>query len=182
MSDTARAAGVKVHLDGARIFNASVASGLDVATYASIADSMMFCFSKALGAPVGSILVGDSGFIEKARKVRKMFGGGMRQIGVLCAAASVALDTGIERLAEDHANAARLAAALSDVTEVSTPQTNIVYIGVGDADAEVIAEKAFAEGVAVVAMPGNRLRAVTSYEVTAADIDTAADALRRILG
>ena len=110
MAKVARDRSVRVHLDGARIFNASVASGVHVREYAAEVDTLSFCFSKGLGAPVGSMLLGQKDVIDRGRRVRKMLGGGMRQVGVLCAAAKVALETGVERLAEDHANAKLVAA------------------------------------------------------------------------
>src|SRR5512143_125796 len=106
--------GLKVHLDGARIFNASVASGVPVRQFAAEVDSIQFCLSKGLSAPVGSMLLGTREMIDRARVVRQMLGGGMRQVGLLCAAARVAVDTMVDRLADDHANAKRLAEGLAD--------------------------------------------------------------------
>lgn len=123
---------VKVHMDGARIFNASVASGVPVSEYCSLVDGLTFCFSKALACPVGSMVVGPAEFIRTAHRFRKMHGGGMRQAGILAAACLVALDTMIDRLAEDHENARRLAEGILDIrpgtTVPANVQTNMVFV------------------------------------------------------
>ncbi len=128
--DVARRHGLPVHFDGARVFNAAAALGVSVASLAAGFDSLTFCLSKGLGAPVGSLLCGSRGFIHEARRVRKMFGGGMRQVGILAAAGLIALRKGPARLPEDHENAARLAHALAEMPGVdldpATVQTNIV--------------------------------------------------------
>lgn len=178
MSDLVRAHDIASHLDGARIFNAHVASGVPVAEYADCVDTVMFCFSKGLGAPIGSMLLGPHDLIAEARRVRKMFGGGMRQVGVLCAAASVALDEGIDRLAEDHANARRLAEGIAEVWGVEavdpdSVDTNIVYLACGKRDAGDVVERLAAHGVRVGAMLGNRIRAVTHRDVDRDAIDRA---------
>jgi threonine aldolase len=130
VSDLAHARGLKVHLDGARIFNAAIALGVPAPLLAENADSVSFCLSKGLGAPVGSLLCGGQDFIERARKVRKMLGGGMRQVGIIAAAGIVALETMVDRLAEDHASARRLAEGLLGIKGVRLAQdhvpTNIV--------------------------------------------------------
>jgi threonine aldolase len=127
----AAAAGLRVHLDGARLWNAVVASGVAAASFAAAADSVMCCFSKGLGAPIGSILCGDLAFIDGARQVRKRLGGGMRQVGVIAAAAAVAFAER-DRLVEDHRLASRLgdelAARFPDAVDVSTVQTNMVHV------------------------------------------------------
>jgi threonine aldolase len=126
----ARARGVRVHLDGARLWNASVASGVPIAAWAEHADTVMMCFSKGLGAPIGSILAGPADVIRRARRARKRWGGGMRQVGIIAAACLHALDHHVQRLREDHARARVLAAGLSAIPGVSvtTPETNIVYV------------------------------------------------------
>jgi threonine aldolase len=128
--EAAHSQGVPVHMDGARIFNAAVASGMPAAAITRYADSVMFCFSKGLSAPAGSVLCGTREFVERARRVRRVVGGGMRQAGVLCAAARVALATMVDRLAEDHAMARRLAEGLAELPGVEVDpaavQTNIV--------------------------------------------------------
>ncbi|TML80855.1 MAG: aminotransferase class I/II-fold pyridoxal phosphate-dependent enzyme [Actinobacteria bacterium] len=184
MAKVARDRGVRVHLDGARIFNASVASGVHVREYAAEVDTLSFCFSKGLGAPVGSMLLGQKEEIERARRVRKMLGGGMRQVGVLCAAAKVALETGIERLADDHANAKRLAAGIAEAWPGSIDpagvETNILYVYTGDQDAEVTAGALKEKGVLVGPMGARRLRLVTHRDVDAAAIERAIDAFRAL--
>jgi threonine aldolase len=173
-----RERGIAMHLDGARIWNAQVASGVPARRIADCVDSVMFCFSKGLGAPVGSMLVGDADFINEARRIRKMFGGGMRQVGVLCAAARVALDTGIEQLAEDHAHARALAEAIAeawgyDAIDPTAVETNIIYVRV-TSDSSILVAKLAERGVRVGAMPGGVIRAVTHREVTAEQIAYAA--------
>ena len=180
MAKVARDRGVRVHLDGARIFNASVASGVHVREYAAEVDTLSFCFSKGLGAPVGSMLLGQEDVIDRARRVRKMLGGGMRQVGVLCAAAKVALETGVERLAEDHANAKRLALGIAHVWPGSIDpgdvETNILYVRTEDRDAEVTAGALKEKGVLVGPMGARRLRLVTHRDVDAAGIERAIEA------
>lgn len=176
---TARECGLRVHLDGARIFNAAIALGVPAARLAKGCDSVMFCFSKGLGAPVGSILCGERHFIERARRFRKMLGGGMRQAGVLAAAAIYALEHHVERLAEDHANAKRLAEGLRAFEPFlpNEPQTNIVVVTVRQGSVEQWL-RAFADvGVLAVPFGPRRFRMVTHLDVTAEDIE---EALRRI--
>ena len=129
MREATRARGVRVHMDGARLWNASVATGVPIAQWAACADTLMMCFSKGLGAPVGSILSGDAVTIRAARRARKRFGGGMRQVGVLAAACLYALDHHVERLAEDHVRARALAAGFARTPGVTVvaPETNIVF-------------------------------------------------------
>ena len=133
----ARKRGLAIHLDGARIWNAAIALGVDAKDLVADVDSVSFCFSKGLSAPVGSIVLGSADFIERARKKRKMFGGGMRQIGILAAAAQVAVDTMVDRLAEDHRRAADLAASLEGLETIRLIrpgiQTNMVFVDVSGA-------------------------------------------------
>ncbi|MCP5519971.1 MAG: aminotransferase class I/II-fold pyridoxal phosphate-dependent enzyme [Verrucomicrobiales bacterium] len=171
----AREHGFKLHLDGARLWNAAVAAGVPERDYASLFDSVSVCFSKGLGAPVGSALAGSREFIQRAHRFRKMFGGGMRQAGVLAAAALHAVEHHRERLAEDHANARRLAEGLATLPAVkldlATVETNIVIFdvhGVTAADFAAGLEKA---GVRLLAIGAQRLRAVTHLHITAADIE-----------
>lgn len=175
----AREAGLRIHLDGARIFNASVALGVPAERLARGADSVMFCFSKGLGAPVGSILCGERDFIERARRFRKMLGGGMRQAGVLAAAAIYALEHHVGRLAEDHENAKRLAEGLRqfEVFVPNEPETNIVVAEVRRGTVEGWLRAFAEEGVLAVPFGPGRFRMVTHLDVTAADIE---EALRRI--
>lgn len=174
--------GLKVHLDGARIFNASVALGVPASRLTKDVDSVSFCLSKGLSAPVGSVLCGSKEFIERARKFRKMLGGGMRQAGVIAAAGIVALETMIDRLADDHVNAKRLAQGLSRIKGITfaqeTVETNIVMFDLspelsGFEFINGLAKK----GVKVGSRGGNLFRAVTHRMVSTKDID---EALTRI--
>jgi threonine aldolase len=163
-------AGVKLHCDGARIWNAHVASGVPLHEYGRLFDSLSVCLSKGLGAPVGSVVVTSAALAEEARVLRKRLGGGMRQAGVLAAAGLYALDHHLERLADDHARAARLGAALGVQTA-----TNIVALTVPDA--RTFAEKARAEGVLLGVVGPTRVRAVVHLDVDDDGIDYAAKAL-----
>jgi threonine aldolase len=161
--------GLALHLDGARIYNAAVKQGVAVRQIAQYFDSVSVCLSKGLGAPVGSVLCGSVELIGKARRLRKMVGGGMRQAGVLAAAGLYALQHQVARLAEDHANAERLAAGLRELGyQVEPVQTNMVYAQVGD---RAGALKAFCaeRGIKLTAAP--RLRMVTHMDVSAEDIE-----------
>jgi threonine aldolase len=169
----AKSRGLARHLDGARLWNAAVASGDSVARIAQGFDTVSVCFSKGLGAPVGSALVGPRDFIARAHRARKMLGGGMRQAGLLAAAASHALDHHIDRLAEDHVNARRLADGLSRLPgmTVTPPQTNIVFATVeGDRTAALL-KHLESRGVLATGMIG--LRFVTHLDVDAEGIDRA---------
>jgi threonine aldolase len=182
--------GIAVHMDGARIFNAAIALGVPAARIASYADSVMFCVSKGLGAPVGSLLVGPAGLIDRARRDRQMLGGGLRQAGIVCAGGLYALEHHVERLAEDHANARRLADGLRAMPGVvldrAVVETNIFYVSVERADMDI---GAFAMRLAesgVLVNPPSRgrstVRFVTHLGVSADDIDTALAAVGRIMG
>ena len=179
----AHAAGVPVHVDGARLFNAAVALRRDAREFARPADSVTFCLSKGLGAPVGSVVCGPAPFIERARRVRKMVGGGMRQAGVLAAAGVVALERMVERLAEDHANARRLAEALATrpglTVDLASVQTNIIVFHVADGapDAPTVAARAKERGVLVFALGPTMIRAVTHLDVTREQCERAAEVL-----
>ena len=181
----ARRKGLGAHLDGARLFNAAVAAGGDpYAAAREIAqhfDSVSVCFSKGLGAPVGSMLCGSRELIERSRRWRKMLGGGMRQIGQLAAAASYALDHHVSRMADDHALAQRLAAGLQGLPglTVETPQTNIVFVQVAREKAEGVIEHLASQGVLATGL--YTLRFVTHLDVNAAGIDRAIAAMRGIL-
>lgn len=158
--------GTRLHCDGARIFNAVVAEGVDAAEYAAPCDTVSFCFSKGLGCPVGSILAGDKETIEQAHRYRKMLGGGMRQAGVLAAAADYALDHHIERLADDHRRTAALREALEGIPNVAIPlpsPTNILFIDVPDA--ATFADRCNVRGVRVLPFSPTRLRAVFHLDI-----------------
>lgn len=178
--------GLPIHLDGARIFNASVALGRPVTDWTRHASSVQFCLSKGLAAPAGSVIAGDAAFVDRARRIRKMLGGGMRQVGVLAAAGLVALREMVDRLAEDHATAKILAEGLADMPGISidpaTVETNIVIFRLKDADrAAAFRAAATREGVLLSVVGGGRLRAVTHDGITPDDCRAALQAMRRAL-
>ena len=177
-SDLAHARGLATHLDGARLFNAIVASGAEPARLVRGFDRVSVCFSKGLGAPVGSVLVGPREFIARARRVRKALGGGLRQAGLLAAAALYALDHHVERLAEDHALAKRLADGLASIPgiTVTAPDTNIVFAEVAGGRAEALLAHLKQHGVLATGLIG--LRFVTHLDVDAAGVDRAIAATR----
>jgi threonine aldolase len=172
--------GLRVHIDGARIFNAAVALGIPARELVKDADSVGFCLSKGLSAPVGSVLCGDRDFVDRARKYRKMVGGGMRQAGILAAAGIVALHM-IDRLAEDHQNAKRLARGLRQITGLKVAEnvtTNIVLFDLAsDISGEIFLKEMYNRGVKLSPRGGQQFRAVTHRMITAEDID---EALNRI--
>ena len=177
----ARRHGLATHLDGARLFNAAVASGLSVAEIARPFDSVSVCFSKGLGAPVGSALCGSPELIARARRHRKMLGGGMRQVGLLAAGAMFALDHHVDRLADDHVNARRLADGLSAIPGITVvaPQTNIVFARVDGGRGSALLEHLERRGVLATGLIG--LRFVTHLDVDAADVDRAVAAVREFM-
>jgi threonine aldolase len=183
VADLAHDRGLAVHLDGARLFNAGVALEVDVKVLARSVDSLTFCLSKGLSAPVGSVICGSKAFIAEARRIRKVLGGGMRQAGIIAAAGVVALDVMIERVQEDHENAARLArgiAALDGLNvDLDRVQTNIVYFSIaGDQNAGQALVAALGEkGVKILCLGDNGLRAVTHYGIDADDIEYTLEAL-----
>ena len=162
--------GLLLHLDGARIFNAAVVQGVSAKELADPADSVTFCLSKGLSAPVGSVLCGSSEFISRAHRIRKQLGGGMRQAGILAAAGIVALETMVERLAEDHKRARALVKGLSSlpwlVMDAGTPYTNMIFMSLADsfpADAKQVTEEIAKLGVKVGVAGSRRFRLVTHY-------------------
>ncbi len=181
----ARRHGLRVHCDGARLWNAAVATGVPERAYADHCDSVAVCFSKGLGAPVGSLLAGDRAFIDRARRFRGMFGGGMRQAGVLAAAALHALDHNRGRLAEDHAHARILAAALAELPGISidpaSVETNILYFRLRGMAAARFAEACEARGVRVLAIGVDTVRLVTHLDVSRAAVDHAIAVFREVL-
>ena len=186
VADVAHTAGLPVHLDGARIFNAAVALGCDVSEIASPADSVMFCLSKGLGAPVGSLLCGTAEFVAKARKGRKIFGGGMRQVGILAAAGLYALDHNIERLVEDHRRAKRLAEGIADIPGVSVFQDrldiNMVWFTLeSDLSDKEIVSSLENRGVFVYPPMRGEWRLVTHLDVDDAQVDFAVEQIRAVL-
>jgi threonine aldolase len=174
----AKTKGLVSHLDGARLFNAAVASGEPLQSIASGFDSISICFSKGLGAPIGSALVGKRDFIARARRWRKMAGGGVRQVGLLAAAADYALEHHVQRLSQDHVLASKLAVALGDIPglKVQTPQTNIVF---ADLDKGLLPGLlTYLKSRGVLATGVDRLRFVTHLDVDAIGIERAAAAVR----
>jgi threonine aldolase len=184
----ARGRGLVLHVDGARLWNAAVASGRPEYELAAPFDTASVCFSKGLGAPVGSAIAGPRALTEEARRYRKMLGGGMRQAGILCAGALYAITHHRARLAEDHANAKRLAAGLGQIRGVridpTSVETNIVIFDLDDparVSAPELARRAAAEGVRVAASSAARIRAVTHLDVDAAGIDRALAVIEQAL-
>ena len=191
LARVAHAHGLKVHLDGARIFNAATATGTSAAELARTCDTVMFCLSKGLAAPVGSMLVGDDDLIAEARRVRKLFGGGMRQVGVLAAAGIIALTDMVDRLDDDHRRARRLAEGLAAQPSVTldpdTVRTNIIVFRLAPRDASVPPAAAFTagmkeRGVLCGAFGAHEVRMVTHYEIGDADIEAALRAASEVLG
>jgi len=180
--------GLAVHLDGARVFNACVATGVPVREVAAQADSVTFCLSKGLGAPVGSVVTGTRAFIDRARRARKMLGGGMRQAGILAAAGIVALETMVDRLREDHENARVLADGLARLPgiqiDLNLVQTNIVIFSVNrkDLDAAGLILKLGEQGIKAFAIGQDRIRMVTHKDLDRAGILRTLVALKAILG
>ena len=179
--------GVAVHLDGARLFNAQAATGTPAREWAACADTLTFCFSKGLGAPIGSMVCSTAEHIAEGRRIRKRLGGGMRQVGVIAAAARIALETGVERLAEDHANARKLAEALADiapgVVDPATVETNMIYVDLAPLgrQAPEVTDALLEQGVLTLGFPGTSMRLVLHRDVTAEGLDKAIEAFRKVL-
>ena len=184
-ADTAHAQGVRVHLDGARIFNAAVALGIDAADIAGPADTVTFCLSKGLGCPAGSLFCGTKESVEQARRWRKRLGGGMRQTGVLAAAGLVALDSMVDRLAEDHTNARTLAEGLAELPGVTCDltrvQTNLVYFDVTKLTGKHFEDECRKRGLLGEALDPQRVRFVTHNGITAADVQAALEICEEVL-
>ena len=181
----ARAKGLATHLDGARLFNAVVATGVSVSDWAKPFDTISICLSKGLGAPVGSLLVGSSENMKKARRCRKLFGGGMRQSGIIAAGGLYALENNIDRLAEDHRHAKELSQAIDRTSGLNLvggePDTNILFFEVDPAicDASQLAERLEQEGILVLAVSPTRIRAITHLGINDSDIHRVGEALLR---
>jgi threonine aldolase len=178
----AREHGLPVHLDGARIHNAAAASGISAAELSAGCDTVMFCLSKGLGAPIGSLLVGTTKLIDEARRIRKMFGGGMRQAGIVAAAGLVALDELLPKLGEDNRRAQRLARGLAALPEIAldpaTVETNIVFFSLAEnasLDAPQLADRLAAAGVLCHPLGGDSIRMVTHYHIGDDDVDRAVE-------
>ena len=187
LCDIAHERGLKVHLDGARIFNAEVATGIPASEWAKDADSVMFCLSKGLSCPIGSLVVGDSEFIAKARRYRKQIGGGMRQAGIIAACGIVALETMVDRLAEDHANAKHLAQALAEFkcfrVDVNKVETNMVYVDHSPTNlsTEEVLLRLEKQGVLASGSPPNRIRFVTHRHIERSMIKEAVSRIKRAM-
>jgi len=186
VADVVKPQNIKMHLDGARVFNAAVALKTDVKTITKEFDSVMFCLSKGLSAPVGSMVCGSEEFIMKARKVRKMLGGGMRQVGILAACGIAAIEKMVDRLKDDHANAQKLAKGLSELKGISidldTVQTNIIIFDVAKLGGshkfiEILEKK----GVKCLARDETHVRMVTHRMVSSEDIDTALERIKEVV-
>lgn len=189
VGDLARGHGLAFHLDGARIFNAAAALNVDVRDLAAPADSVMFCLSKGLSSPIGSILVGTDKFIKRARHIRKMLGGGMRQVGVLAAAGIISLEVMTVRLRDDHRRARKLADGLRRipgmVLDDNTPQTNMIYFNIADGipfDEKVLVEKMAGHGIQIDWSGPRRIRLVTHYWVDETAIGKTIAAFRDVFG
>jgi len=178
--------GLKIHLDGARIFNAAVALGVPVAKLTEKVDSVMFCLSKGLSAPVGSLVCGSSDFIVKARKARKMVGGGMRQVGHIAAAGLIAINEQVDRLQEDHDNAKFLASQLSDLdgieVDVTRIKTNIIFFKLTGIDGEVLLNLLEHNQIKILMTDANVFRAVLHREVSKEQVQTVVKTFQSILG
>ena len=188
LADFAHSRGLRVHLDGARLFNAAAALGIPAAKLSEPADSVTFCLSKGLCAPVGSVLCGEAEFIKKAQRARKILGGGMRQAGILAAAGIVALQNMVSRLSEDHKRARDLAEGLSEnrgiVLDDGTPATNMVFFDLAPgvkASAPEVEEKLKARGILVSASGQRRFRLVTHYWIDDAAIEKAVAGFAEVL-
>jgi len=188
VSEFAHSRGLKVHMDGARIFNAAVAQGIKAVELASPVDSVTFCLSKGLCAPVGSVLCGSKEFIGRAHRIRKQLGGGMRQAGILAAAGIIALEKMLDRLAEDHLRARRLADGLRSVPglalDAGTPATNMVFLSLADSlptNAAEVASNLKERGVLVGAVTERRFRLVSHYWIEDLGVEQAIGAFREVL-
>jgi threonine aldolase len=175
-SDAAHERGVRVHLDGARIFNAAVALGVEASDVAASADTVTFCLSKGLSCPIGSVFCGSRESVAEARRWRKRLGGGMRQVGVLAAAGIIALDTMVDRLADDHSNARTLAEGLAEMPgvrcDLSRVQTNLVYFDLDQMAAPAFVDECRKHGLLGDWAGTKRMRFVTHYGIDAADVQS----------
>ncbi len=176
---------IPVHMDGARIFNAAVETGKSVDELVEGIDSIMFCFSKGLGAPVGSMLVGNKEFVKKARRIRKQLGGGMRQVGIIAKAALYSIRNHVERLRKDHRNAEVLADLIGELNgmNVVSPQTNILVVELEDSNIEVseFIEKLEGKDILAGSIGPRKVRFVTHLGITKSDVEKAGEAIREII-
>ncbi|MEI6288982.1 MAG: low-specificity L-threonine aldolase [Chloroflexota bacterium] len=188
LSDFAHGRDLIVHMDGARLFNSAVAQGVDVSQITKNVDSVTFCLSKGLCAPVGSVLCGDQNFIKKANRIRKHLGGGMRQAGILAAAGIIALNTMVDRLAEDHIRAKNLASGLREINNIQLepeiPSTNMVFFNLSDhvkSSTSQIEKQLEDKGILAHASGPRRFRLVTHYWITDQDVNQTVETLKQIL-
>ncbi len=187
VADVAHEHGARLHIDGARIFNAQVALGVPAAELVAKADTVTFCFSKGLGAPVGSVVCGPADTIERVREARKLFGGALRQAGIIAAGALYALQHNIERLAEDHAHARQIAEVLAASPginiDLETVQTNIIYFAVhrDDLTAPRLCERLAEYGIRASARDDHNIRFVTHLDISDADTELVCQALQQLL-
>ena len=178
--------GIKIHLDGARIFNASIASGIPVKEYTKYADSVMFCLSKGLSSPIGSLLAGSKEFIEKARRIRKLLGGGMRQVGIIAAAGIISLTEMIDRLAEDHRRAKKLAEGICNLPGIELNpdhvETNIIFLKFNHPKISLqeFLNRLKEKGILALGLAG-RIRLVTHKDIDDEDVEKAINAFKEIL-
>lgn len=186
LASVAREAGVPVHIDGSRIFNAAAALGVPTKDLVADLDTATFCLSKALAAPVGSMVVGTREQIDRARQARKLLGGGMRQAGVIAAAGLVALDEMIDRIPEDHENARKLAFGLADIpgftVDLETVQSNLVFADLSEGKTgPAIGAALEANGIRINVFGPHRVRFALHYEITSADVDQVIDEVRKLV-
>ena len=185
-ADAAHEQGLRVHLDGARIFNASVALGVEASQIAACADTLSFCLSKGLACPIGSIFCGPADVVEDAKRWRKRLGGGMRQVGVLAAFGLIALDTMVDRLADDHSNAHTLAEGLAELPgvtcDLSRVQTNLVFFDLDRMTAPAFVAECERRGLLSDWMGPQRVRFVTHYGIEPSDIQAALKVCKDVLG
>ena len=185
VAEVARENGLALHLDGARLWNASVATGTAMETLARPFDTVTVCLSKGLGAPVGSVLAGNNPTIARAHQFRKMFGAGMRQVGFLAAAGLYAIDNNLERLSEDHSNAKRLATALASLPGIEinleSVQTNIVVFETTDTPAEILLDELSKNSIQMIKFGPQVIRATTHLGISTADIDAVISTLQKVL-
>ena len=187
VAELTRRYGLKLHVDGARLFNAAIALGVDARALVAEADSVSICLSKGLAAPVGSVVSGNKDFISEARRNRKVVGGGMRQAGIIAAAGIIALTEMVDRLADDHKNARKLADGLANIEglfiDPNLVLTNIVYIEImkREITSQMLAQRLHTRGIRLLSTGPNRLRAVTNYHVVSSDIDYALEIFLEVL-
>ncbi|KAL5061174.1 hypothetical protein RYX36_032778 [Vicia faba] len=189
VGEVAKKHGLKLHIDGARIFNASVALGVSVDRLVRAADSVSVCLSKGLGAPVGSVIVGSNSFITKARRLRKTLGGGMRQVGILCAAALVALQENVEKLESDHKKARFLADGLNEIkglrVNTSSVETNMVYIEIEESlqtTAAKLSKDLGEYGILLMPISSSRLRIVLHHQISDSDVQFVLSRFQHVVG